>query len=137
MNERIKLRGEGPIVLVDDDDADGWLLRRCYEMSMLSNELIWLPSGLALNEHLAAVIGGRVGVPALIMLDLRTAGVNGVQTSRLLDAIPRHVAPDILVFTNSRTPHYLDKACRLGATAWLAKADDPADTIEYFNSLAA
>lgn len=137
VGESVKLHNDGPIVLVEDDYADAWLWRRCYEMSALSNEFIWLGSGLALIEYLRAVGNGSAAMPALIMLDLHMRELTGVQTLRLIESIANRAPPEILVFTDSRSALFLEEASRLGATAYYAKSPDPAETIEYFNSLAA
>lgn len=137
MDTYIKLTGTGPILLVDDDDAEAHLLQRCYELSALRNELIWLNSGLALLEHLRAVAKLEAEMPELIMLDLHMPGIDGLQTLRLIGQYSDAKRPAIIVFTNSQNPFHREKAKNLGADAFAVKAVDPAETVEYFNSMAA
>ena len=137
MDDFLKLRGDGPILLVNDDDADAWLLRRCYEMSALDNELIRLGSALELMEYLREIVAGSARMPALIMLELRMPGFDPLHMLRLIDSIPDQPPAQVLVFTHSQDPYQRQQSNRLGVTAWRALAADPAETIEYFNSLAA
>jgi len=136
MGNSVALGGSGPIVLVDDDQADAWLLKRCLERSCLVNEFVWIGSGLGLVEYLRGVEAGDVPVPALIMLDIRTAGLDGLITLQLLDTASRESKPRILVITDSRDQAGCDKAVRLGADLLRTKSADLAETIDFFNSLA-
>ena len=133
----MKLRDDGPVVLVEDDDANAWLLRRCYAMSSLANEFLWLRSGLALMEYLRAVDAGTAARPALIMLDLDMQGLAGLRSLRLIESGTHFPAPEILLFTSSDGDDGRAAARRFGAAQCRTAAADPAETIAYFNSLAA
>jgi len=136
MGNSVALAGSGPIVLVDDDQADAWLLRRCFERSCLANEFLWIGSCLGLIEYLRGVEAGEVPAPAIIMLDIRTAGLDGLLALKLLETATQASQPRILVLTDSRDQAGCDKAIRLGAEALRAKSADLAETIDFFNSLA-
>jgi CheY-like chemotaxis protein len=136
MGNSVALTGNGPIVLVDDDQADAWLLRRCFERSRLANEFVWIASGLGLIEYLRGVEAHDIPAPALIMLDIRTAGLDGLLTLKLLETATRESRPGIVVLMDSRDPIGCDKAIRLGEYALRAKSADVTETIEFFNSLA-
>jgi len=136
MGNSVALAGSGPIVLVDDDQADAWLLRRCFERSCLANEFVWIGSGLGLIEYLRGVEAGEVPVPAIIMLDIRTAGLEGLLVLNLLETAAREAKPRILALADSRDQAGCDKAIRLGADILRTKSADLAETIDFFNSLA-
>lgn len=137
MKDLLKIHGDGPVVLVEDDYAAAHLMRRCYERSALKNEFVWLSSGLALMEHLRAVGSGAARMPALILLDLHMPGLDGVRTLTINASAGSADRPPVVMLTDARDPRHREKAERLHADAVRMKAEDPADTIEYFNSLAA
>ncbi|MGD8810017.1 MAG: response regulator [Gammaproteobacteria bacterium] len=135
MKDFVTITGSGPVVLVDDDQADAWLLRRCYERSKLTNEFVWIGSGVAFIEYLRGVAAGNSPIPALIMLDLQTAGLDGPHTLKRIESAAHGARPAILALTSSLDSASRDKAERLGADAFRAKPADPAETVDMFNAL--
>ena len=46
----VKIRGEGPVIMVDDDRTDAYLAKTCFEMAKVPNPLVLLESGEALLD---------------------------------------------------------------------------------------
>jgi CheY-like chemotaxis protein len=78
--------GKHRIVLIEDSDADIWLLRECLESVATNHDLIVLQDGQAALEFIEAEREGVVPRPCIIVLDLHLPKHDGLE---LLAAIRR------------------------------------------------
>jgi DNA-binding NarL/FixJ family response regulator len=71
----------------------------------------------------------RAGVlrPDVVLMDIRMAGLDGIQATRRLLADPRTAHVHVIVLTTFDTDEYVFDALRAGASGFLLKDADPAD----------
>lgn len=128
----------GPVLIVDDNETDVFLTRRCYEKSNLRNEFIWLSSGADVLDYLGKVERSEAPMPALVLLDVNMPGMDGFETLKKIRA--RKLFSDVpimFMFTNSNDPTDEQRAREYGADGFLTKPDDIRSMISFFDSLAA
>lgn len=136
MTSAPKLLGTGPVILVDDNESDAFLARKCYERSSLTNEFVWLPLGTDLVELIEAVRAGNAELPAFVLLDINIPGLSGFETLTSVRALPEfHDVPIIMMLTNSNDPRDIEQSAQLGANGFFTKPSDIGEYIRFFESL--
>ena len=132
------VEGSGPVIVVDDNETDAMLTRRCFEKSDLRNEFVWLPSGAELLDYLEQVENASAPMPALIMLDINMPGLDGFETLRRMREQPQfRTIPTLFMYSSSSAPEDEARAIKLGANGYVQKPSDISALISFFDSLAA
>lgn len=113
------------ILLVEDDPADALMIAEAFRQCAGTARLLRMPDGLAALRLLRQEAAGNPPVlPALILLDLRLPGLDGLDVLAALRADDRLAAIPVAVLSASRSPRDLRDSLRLGAAAYLAKPAD-------------
>ena len=121
------------IVIVDDDPADTYVMRRAFAKAAIPAEIDLIADGQAFVDFYA---GSTNDAPAptrqLVLLDINMPILNGFDALRALDAmgVARH-AP-ILMFSTSSEPDDIARAYDLGVNGYVKKPG----TIEEAETLA-
>lgn len=133
----VKLQGDGPLVMVDDNPADVMLARVCLEDSTLrERELLGFDSGAAFLAHLDGVARGEAPMPAIALLDINMPRMNGFELLEAVRALPAcRELPLIAMLTNSDNPADVDRALALGAQAYQRKPASVDEYVAFFDSL--
>ena len=105
-------------IVVDDDSVIRGILR-----STLAG--IGLGVHLAANGQEAIAIAGRIRV-GLLLLDLQMPGTNGLETCRLVRALPGYADTPIVILTGHDSARTHSAALDAGATMFLTKPFKPA-----------
>ena len=104
------------ILLVDDNQADGWLLREAFQILNVPHELQIVDDGEQALKFLSENMP-----PALILLDINMPKVNGFEVLKAIRADAKLRALPVIIFTSSRHRGDVEKAYHLGANAYVTK----------------
>jgi CheY-like chemotaxis protein len=121
--------GEGPLVLVVDDDPDMIKLIRATLASSRYR------SKAAFDAMQGMQIAARE-VPALMVIDLHMPAGGGVSLIRKLKASPKTSAIPLLVLTGDNSAGLPEQARRLGVQEFLLKPVQPEALLEAIDRLA-
>lgn len=116
------LVGDGPVVVVDDDEDQHFVIKRCYEKASLKNELKLLYNGRDLIKFLKQVQEEGTLLPAMVLLDINMPGMNGIEALaeiRKLKGMEK--LPVIIMFTSSASPDDIQSSIDKGANGYWIK----------------
>ena len=132
----VKIKGDGPIAIVDDQAPVLKLAKIVFEKSLLKNPVIAFNGGQPFLEYMHATKSGHERLPEVILLDLNMPHMNGFEVLQSLreDACFKE-SPPIVVFTASSDPNDRLRAMELGANAFQTKFMELNRFIDFANSL--
>jgi CheY-like chemotaxis protein len=111
---------EVTVLVVEDDWDDFFLLQRAFRKAGLSAELHWGQNGEQAIAFLDAA-AARGQLPLGVILDLRLPVMDGFEVLACIRAHPSLQCLPVTVFTSSQNPQDIDRAYKLGATAFVVK----------------
>ena len=106
----------GKILLVDDNEADGWLLREAFQALEIEHSLQIVHDG-----DQALQVLGEEPHPVLILLDINMPKMNGFDVLKEIRADPKLRLIPVVIFTSSHHKRDVERAYELGANAYVAK----------------
>jgi CheY-like chemotaxis protein len=105
-----------PILLVEDEPNDVWLMRRAFERAQVRNPLLVAGNG---DEAIEVFASGRGGnTPCLLVANIETPKVDGSGLLRWLKHRPEFDSMPKVVISSSVPQEDLAKALHLGATRY-------------------
>ncbi|MBL8470351.1 MAG: response regulator [Rhodocyclaceae bacterium] len=117
-----------PILLVEDNPDDEALTLRAIFKNRITNPVIVARDGLEALEFLFGTgpFAGRdmSVMPAVILLDLKLPGLDGLEVLRRIRSDPRTRLLPVVVLTTSREAQDLHMAYTLGANSYIRKPVD-------------
>lgn len=126
-----RLRGGGPIVMVDDNDADAMVARIYHRKAGLEQSFIHLESGESLLAHLD---DATLPTPSIVMLDINMRGIDGFETLGLLRERSDEL-PVIVMVTSSKSEADQARAEELGADGYFVKPLEGTGYLEFFREI--
>lgn len=114
-----------PILYVEDDDSDVFLLKRSFDDAGISNPLPVAVSGQEAIDYLSG--SGRFAdrfcfpLPCLIILDWKIPGVNGLEVVQWRRCQTRIPPIPVILFSSSTMEHDVERAYRAGANSFVVK----------------
>ena len=114
-----------PILLVDDSEDDVFFMQRAIKNAAIPNPVIVAEDGLKAVDYLAG--NGQFSdrkafpIPALIFLDLKMPGKNGLEVLAWLRQQEHLRSIVVLILTSSQEPSDLRQAYHLGVNSFLVK----------------
>lgn len=128
-----------PILLVEDDDNDVFLMARMVKKVGIPNALEIVRDGHEAVDYLSGrgVFGdrGRFPLPALVLLDLNLPGRSGLEVMKWIRQQPPFQSLLVIVFSSSSAISDIDRAYRLGANSYLVKPSSPTELMELLTAL--
>ncbi|MEN6427648.1 MAG: response regulator [Phycisphaerales bacterium] len=121
-----------PILLVEDDPVDARAIRRALGDSDASDAVIHTSSAEEALAYLRAPTHGR---PALILLDLKMPGTNGLTFLGVIKGDPSLSDIPIVALTNSHETRDITDSFDLGAAGYMVKASDYASLAETIRTI--
>jgi len=117
MNRR---RGEGTILLVEDNPRDEELALRALRKNQIANEVVVARDG---QQAIDVLLGGGP-LPVLVLLDLKLPKIDGIEVLKRIRAEPRTRLLPVVILTSS-----VDERDRLegygsGANSYVCKPVD-------------
>lgn len=119
------------ILVVEDDGAYRWVLRRLLESAFGDEVSVEeAPTGDRALERIAS------GPPLdLVLLDLSLPGANGFDILQRLRADERTRGVPVIVVTSSQEEADVRRAYELGANSFVSKSDSPEKTLQRLRLL--
>ena len=118
------------VLLVDDQDLVRMGLRTLFE-----NEDDLAVVGEA-ADGIAAVQQTTAQRPAVVLMDIRMPGIDGLEATRRIAADPALAETRIIVLTTFERDEYVFEALRAGASGFLLKNTPPAGLLEAVRTVA-
>ncbi|MEV4393425.1 response regulator transcription factor [Nonomuraea sp. NPDC049607] len=114
----------GPIrVLIVDDDA---LVRTGLTLMLKGAPDLRVVGAVADGAHVQAAVGEHA--PDVVLMDIRMAGLDGIEATRRLRA--RTGAPHVIILTTFDADEHVLRALRAGAGGFLLKDTPPEGIVE-------
>ena len=126
------MKGQRPILLVEDDEVDILTVKRALRDLKVDNDLLLAGNG---EEAIALLRGGESPRPALILLDLNMPRMDGfefLRTARegaLVDGIP------VVVLTTSRQDQDIFEGFKLNVAGYMVKPVDYRKFVEMMQAI--
>jgi len=136
LDENIHTTGlrDSAILLVEDDEADIFLLRRAFRNARIANPLIEVRDGQAAIQYLSGegdyTDRARYPIPFLILLDLRLPKLSGFEVIAWMRDQPQLANLIVVVLTASDHVPDVTKARDLGANSYLVKPGNFQELVE-------
>lgn len=114
-----------PLLLVEDNESDAFILQRALKAVGVSNPLFVVRDGEEAIKYLAAHHNGSEGsLPYLVLLDLKLPKLSGFDVLEHIRATPALCHLLVVVLTSSDLDYDIRKAFEAGADSYLAKSAD-------------
>jgi CheY-like chemotaxis protein len=129
-----------PILLVEDDPNDVWLVKHAFQSTNIANPLRIVNDGQEAVDYLrgAGQFGDRSAfpLPKLVLLDLKMPRLNGFDViTWMRKHFPWKLTP-IIVLSSSALPQDVNRAYELGANAYMVKPADYRALERLFRTIA-
>ena len=125
------------ILLVEDNPSDVGLTQRALAKSRIANQLVTAGDGQEALDYLfaAAKHTGREvsNLPALVLLDLKLPGIDGLEVLRQIRLDPRTSRLPVVILTTSKEEQDVAQSYDLGANSYIRK---PVDFIQFAQAVA-
>ena len=114
-----------PILVVEDNDDDIFILRRAFKDAHLNNPVHVVSDGEEAVDFLAGkgkfANRSQYPFPVLVLLDLKLPLKSGLEVLEWLQGQPFSSAVNVIVLTSSAEERDITKAYHLGARSYLTK----------------
>jgi two-component system response regulator len=116
------------ILLVEDNPSDIGLTQRALAKSRIANEMVVAEDGQEALDYLFAT--GKYtarevsDIPALVLLDLKLPGVDGLEVLRQIRLDPRTSRLQVVILTTSKEEQDVAQSYDLGANSFIRKPVD-------------
>ena len=129
-----------PILLVEDDPNDVWLVKHAFHNANISNPLRIVNDGQEAIDYLngggAYSDRGAFPLPKLVLLDLKMPRLNGFDViGWMRHHYPWKLTP-IIILSSSALPQDVNRAYELGANAYMVKPADYRALERLFRTIA-
>lgn len=125
------MRGDSPILLVEDDRIDAMTVARALKELKVRNELDVVSNGEEAIEYLKAKGNNR---PALILLDINMPKMNGIEFMRVIKKDVSMKRIPVVILTTSREDQDRIETFDLGAAGYMIK---PVDYMQFVDTMKA
>jgi CheY-like chemotaxis protein len=130
------IASDNEFIVVDDNEADLRIAKRCYDKSGLTNPWKTFSNGEAFLSYMAEVKIGIASMPACVLLDINMPGRTGLEILSAIKEDPFFKdRPIFAILTTSANERDKSMAAQLGANDFFTKPDNLDDYIHLFSSL--
>ena len=126
-----------PVVLVDDNVDDLFVLRQRLLRGGVENPLLSFEEGEEAMAHLKrAIAHNSEPLPRVMFLDLRMPRCGGFEVLKWVRSQPALVDLQVIIVSNSALPEDASRAQHLGAAQFLSKYPSPETLAEIVSRAA-
>lgn len=123
------------ILLVEDNPDDEALTLRALRRNNIVNKVTVVRDGAEALEYLFADDRADIGLPGLILLDLKLPKIDGLEVLRRIRADERTQIIPVVILTSSKLEDDVLAGYRHGANAYVRKPVKFADFSEAINAI--
>lgn len=124
-----------PVVLIDDNADDLFVLRQRLLRGGVENPIISFEDGEEAMAHLKrALHDGTELLPVLVLLDLRMPRCGGFEVLKWMRSQPALAEIPVVIVTTSALPEDATRAKQLGANGFVSKYPSPETLAELVKS---
>lgn len=132
----IKLNGNGPLIVVDDDRDALRLAEIVFQESEVQNKVVLLDSGAKLLQYLEDVCAAKAEMPCIVLLDINMPDCSGFEVLRMIRSREQFRAmPIIVMLTASNDAEDIARSVQGGANGYQVKPFELEEFIRFANSL--
>jgi len=132
----VKLVGNGPVLLVDDNPDDLEIGRRVFLESKVKNQVVLLRNGKQVIDYMSEVKEGSAVSPSMVLLDINMPGLDGhAVLCNIRKEQVFHELPKIVMFTASNDPSDMERCQKAGADGYMVKPWGIDEYVAFVNSL--
>jgi len=128
-----------PVLYVEDDENDLFLMERAFEKVKVEHPLRNLPDGREAISYLSGsgsyTNRSENPVPALVLLDLSMPGKGGLDVLQWVRSQPALSHIPVVVLTSSNQDSDVQRAGQLGANGYLIKPGEPDELVRMISEL--
>jgi CheY-like chemotaxis protein len=128
-----------PILYVEDDDNDAFLLQHAFKQAEISNPLVCLTGGEAALKYLSGTGPNENDVdhpyPSLVLVDLNMPGQSGFDVLQWIRRDPCCFGIPVVVLSSSRDEGDIVRAYSEHANGYLVKPNKPNELLAMVKAL--
>ncbi len=123
------------ILIVDDNEVDILINRKCIELSPYSCDIISKQSAKSALEYLLAA--AEEELPDVLFLDIKMPEMDGFEfLDRLFSSLPHKVQMKVVILTSSTAPEDVSKARALAERGVIDYVEKPLTTkLDYLREI--
>src|SRR5690242_13914242 len=115
-----------PILLVEDEANDVWLMQRAFERAKIEQPLLVAENG----DEAIELLRSLTRAPCLLVTDIKMPKADGFDLLRWLQTQPQFNRMPKIVISSSVLEEDLAKSLQHGATAYFVKPSKHSDLLE-------
>lgn len=115
------MKNSKPILLVEDDDVDVMTVERAFKDHEIKNQLINTANGEEALEYLKNDSNRK---PCIILLDLNTPKMNGIEFLKLIKADKTLRKIPVIILTTSSQQQDIVECFKLSVAGYIVKSID-------------
>ena len=126
------MQSSKPIMLVEDDNIDAMTVRRAMKDLHVANELVRACDGEQALDYLR---NSSNRSPCLILLDLNTPKMNGLELLKIVKADENLKTIPVIILTTSGEQRDIAESFKLGVAGYMVKSVDYAEFTEMMRQI--
>ena len=130
---------QATVLYVEDEEADVFFVKRAFDHLHVSNCIRVVRNGRDAEDYLAGT--GRFSdrqrypLPALVLLDLKLPGIQGLEVLEWMRQQPQFQSLPVVIFSSSNLEADRDSAIQLGANDYIVKPTDMSKVSDLLSSV--
>jgi len=127
------------VLLVEDDENDIFLFKRAMKLAGWTDPLQVVHDGKQAIDYLSGSEQfsrrDEFPMPVLVLLDLKLPYVNGLEVLKWIRDHPSFKQLAVVMVTSSREEVDVERACRLGANAYVVKPGAAEELVDLVKAI--
>lgn len=124
-----------PIVVIDDDNEQNFILNRCYLKSQLSNKIIFYTNPKEFIHDFQRNLETDQTMPELLLIDINMPEIDGFAVLQAVRQSQLEKQPAVVMLSSSTMGSDVKKAHELGADAYWVKPISSLEYISFFDNI--